>query len=186
MDLSAEVGHRALRSRLERQRRDGGGCLVLVRKADEDVGVIPALDADDQSAPAGGERSSVGWQRWARAALVAVVLLLIWEVRRWSWGDGDDIQLYVVVPLLEVMLGVLSRSVLALAWQQLSAIAVVAGVVMGVSIYTVTAGVADHPPLSPWIHGGIDFLFVAVPFLVGALLGRVIHTAASGTPPHSG
>jgi len=158
---------------------------VLVRKADEDVGVIPALDADDQSA-AGGERSSVGWQRWARAALVAVVLLLIWEVRRWSWGDGDDIQLYVVVPLLEVMLGVLSRSVLALAWQQLSAIAVVAGVVMGVSIYTVTAGVADHPPLSPWIHGGIDFLFVAVPFLVGALLGRVIHTAASGTPPHSG
>lgn len=113
--------------------------------------------------------------------------MLIWEMRRRSWGgDGDDIQLYVVVPLVEVILGVLSRSVLALAWQQLSAAAGVAAVVRGVSIYTVTAGVADHPPLSPWIHGGIDFLFVAVPFLVGALIGRVIHPAASGTPPYSG
>ncbi len=158
---------------------------MLARKADEDVAVIPAVDADDQSAT-GGERSSGGWQRWALAALVAVVLVLIWEMRRWSWGaDGDDIQLYVVVPLVEVILGVLSRSVLALAWQ-LSAIAGVAGVVRGVSIYTVTAGVADHPPLSPWIHGGIDFLFVAVPFLVGALIGRVIHPAASGTRPYSG
>ncbi len=81
------------------------------------------------------------------------------------------------------MLGVLSRAVLALAWQQLSAIA---GVVRGVFIYTVTAGVTDHPPLSPWIHGGIDFLFVAVPFLVGVLIGRVIHPAASGTRPYSG
>lgn len=159
---------------------------MLVRKADEDVAVIPALDADDQSA-AGGERSSVGWQRWALAALVAVVLVLIWEVRRWSWGGvGDGIELYVVVPLLGVILGVLSRAVLALAWQQLSAIAVVAGVVRGVSIYMVTAGAAGHPPLSPWIHGGIDFLFVALPFLVGALIGRVIHPAASGTAPDSG
>ncbi len=155
-------------------------------KADEDVAVIPAFDADDQSAT-DGERSSGGWQRWALAALVAVVLVLIWEMRRWSWGgDGEYIQLYVVVPLLEVILGVLSRSVLALGWQQLSAIAVIAGVVRGVSIYTVTARVADHPPLSPWIHGGIDFLFVALPFLVGALIGRAIHPAASGTPPHSG
>lgn len=148
--------------------------------------MIPAFDADDQSAT-DGERSSGGGQRWALAVLVAVVLVLIWEMRRWSWGeDGDDIQLYVVVPLLEVILGVLSRSVLALAWQQLTAIAVVAGVVRGVTIYVVIAGVADHPPLSPWIHGGVDILFVAVPFLVGALIGRVIHTAASGTPPHSG
>ncbi len=82
-------------------------------KADEDVAVIPAFDADDQSAT-DGERSSGGWQRWALAALVAVVLVLIWEMRRWSWGgDGEYIQLYVVVPLLEVILGVLSRSVLS-------------------------------------------------------------------------
>ncbi len=47
-------------------------------------------------------------------------------------GVGDGIEVYVVVPVLEVILGVLSRAVLALAWQQLSAIAVVAGVVMGV------------------------------------------------------
>ena len=159
---------------------------MLAREADEDVAVILALDVDDQSAT-GGERSSVGWQRWALAVLVAVVLLLIWEVRRWSWGESAmTSRSYVVVPLLEVILGVLSRAVLALAWQQLSAIAVVAGVVMGVSIYTLTAGVAGHPPLSPWIHGGVDFLFVALPFLVGALLGRVIHPAASGTAPHSG
>lgn len=146
--------------------------------------MIPALDADDQSAT-NGERSSGGWQRWARAALVAVVLVLIWEMRRWSWGeDGDHIQLYVVVPLLELILGVLSRSLLTLAWQQLTTIAVIAGVFRGVTIYAIIAGVADHPPLSPWIHAGGDFLFVAVPFLVGALIGRIIHTAPSGAALH--
>jgi hypothetical protein len=55
--------------------------------------------------------------------------------------------------------------------QQLSAIAVNAGVFRGVSIYAVIAG-ANHPPLSPWIHAGVDFLFVAVPFLVGTLRDR--------------